>query len=747
MNSRTVKIRNNFYTTGDGWESFAVRDFVFNASQESIVSQADFNIPFNKYNIDEQNDLNVIRQYSEIKVEDTYDGVTTIIFHGFIESYKPLPDSINVHALDPLSLLAKSFLNQGTKYADTRKIGSTSSPIVLEKITEDGETRYVPDHTLAANYDAYVGYPPTVPSAGTDPRRQYQSIGRLRDLNADTDDYPDSIIPIGYYRVGTDLLNYVEFLGYDPTHGGTYPTPSITLDFITVYIEGTNEVEDILVDFISTALPNGLGWKNEKQYNNTSSDYYVRTIWPSLITINEFVWQTDNGSGLQMIETFARDYAPPNYKFWWDHSMMMLRSQYIEKTPHQTDTSYYLEGSFAYGGISPDTAPFNSSLVDLNEVAALAYPRDDLTFKSKIYVQGVNEWPDNEIKEDALPDLGVTVDRATFISNGKGILLLTDGNAAIYNIPANLRWQNLWAQFGEPQHLLDFDFETFFGFQWTGVTQPADGDDWLYKPLFVCDFGLAKRIEQIRFFGADSKRDFRFGIRFEVCGDFNPSGTALLDASWKPLHSRLYDREFQPYEEVKESSGFLVDQYQFCLIWLRCAKTGFDGETTAALTDLEFIAREIVEGVAEIVSTGDPVGTWTQTKGTGTSDGKITLNMPKLYGQLLEPPSHDLDKIVSGHRTKTYENKSLINTNMCSIEAANILKETIRDKQQFGVTAQLKTNLRIYYTASINSPLMEQTYTCLIDNVSIENDWFAKIDMTNYSYSAWTGETPLALPF
>lgn len=747
MNKREVKIRNNFYLSGDGWTSFEITDFVTNKSQESIVSEADFNIPFNKNNINEQDITNAIREYSEVLVIDTYDGVVEIQFHGFINKYKPLPDSINIHVLDPLGNLGKLYYNNGTQYADIYKIGTTSVPVALEKITEDGEIRYVPDHTVAANYYAYVDYPPTVPSAGTDPRRQYQSIGRLRDYNADIDDYPDYIIPIGYYRVGTDLLNYIEFLGYDPTHGGAHPVPDISLDFVTVYIEGTNELEDLAIDLLSVALPDSVGWADTFQFN-LSGTYYQKTIWPSLITINEFTWQVEDGSILEMLETLLRDHAPPNYKIWWDHSMMMLRMQYQEKTPHKVTTPYYLEASYAYGGISPDVPPFNSSLVDLLEVPALAYPRDDITFKSKVIIHGVNEWPKNEIKFDALTDLGVTNSRATFIANAKGILLLNDTNAGIYNVPtspSNLRWQNLWAEFGEPQHLLDFDFETFFGLQWTGSTQPPDGDDWIYKPLFVCDFGTALRIEHIRLWGSDSKRDFKFGVRFEVCDDFNPSGTDLLGASWRPLHSKLYDRQFGPYEEVSEGGSFLVDEYQFCLIWMKCAKTGFTGETTAALTDLEFVAREIVEGIAEIVSTGDPVGTWTQTLGIGTSDGKVTLNMPLLYQQLLEPPAHDSNKTVVSHRGAQYNNKSLINTNACAIEAAYILNETIRDKQQFGTTARLRPNLRMGMTASIYSPLMQTVYTCLIDNLTIEDDWMAKLDMTDYSLAAWTGETPLAL--
>lgn len=817
MNNHNVYIRNNWNAS---WALVRHSDFYFNSSIEMRGAEASFTTKPALAQYDETSTANVYRMFSEIYADEVSEYGTHTRYHGFITGYDPSVSGIKYKCDDLFGILSKCKLELGGYYADTIRMGTEASPVDMVLQVEDGEDRYIPDWTTWTQ--AYIGGSPSGPPYTN--RRTWKAIGRVIDDGVDPGDYPDYVIPPGLYRIGNDLLNYLQFDGHTPVG-------NITIDFLLVYEEGTNEIEDIILDAMTRALADGgVELVSGVHYNNVAiptppaedTNYYTRTIFPSGITVNEWKWGVKDGSIGEMITALLQRHAPPNYGVWWDMSKLMLRMQYREQTTHQTTTGNYNIGSYSYGNITGNP-PSSVTLdyIDKTRVSVLRQlPRDDQTFFSRIVVEGVNEYPLNLLDPDlwhfkvsgvsTAPSTGDTyttdspANTETFtyvrgsLTGGAGTLTFrrtgavptahtsftltrqsgsgdatisaSDGHSTVTCLvydagdptswPSSL-WPSGWTQDGSIAGMLDFDVGTYHRIWYDHNNSPPEADI-VYQPTYFVDLGQDTDLGIIRWWGLWSRRSFQFGTRIEVHSD-DTYFTYSTSAPWEVLHKDLYDKRYNPYEEVTfEDDEFMRSSARYLLISMRPAKIHLRFRYAAGFTDLQFIENKFVRGEAFIVesapagwthvSGGTPGanGEWYQYEGEGDTDGKLAVIMQHLWRQLCYR-GVVANKLVVGHQTDYKENRSLSNTNMCALEAARILYETIRDRTMFTWKDKLDGRVQLYKTCKVYDPYWGVYRKVMVESITVDKGDITCVG-TAYGYSdtyragAWTGEVPNAVP-
>ena len=715
-----VEFRNTWRTgfSGLDWLEVLHGGVDFNQSMEHMISECDISVSLDSNALDETDNNNVLRMYSECKITEITEDGSVIRFHGLIDGPHGDENQVGIHLQDPLGSYKDCIYNGTLRWeADTVKLGSSATglQVSLIPVTESGETRYIPDFADPAWDTLFTGGTPD--GTGSN-RRTWKAFGRVIDDGTQDGDpdaayyFVDQVIPPGLYTIGTDLLNYIEFTGHTPQG-------NITVDFIIAYVEGTNELEDIIQDIFEISLSDGgLGFVDGVHFQTQTGaiDYEDQTIWPSLITVNEFIWREEDGSLLEALEFILENFAPPNYRIFWWHRKMMAYCGFVEVTPHQTNTPYYLEGSYAFGGIEgvDVTPPFTNAFVKALPIESREFPRDGLTFASKVIVEGVNEWPGNL----------ATALNMTVISEADG------------GVPIS----GSWVEVGDIANLVDMSMHTDHKFEIDG-TNPSEAEQNTYWPYLFIDFGVSTNIDIARFIALNSQREFSFGLRVEVCND--SGATYDPDASWEPAHKDFFGRLMKPYEEVRIEEGWMKDYFRNVKISILPAKTGDSKKWALGLTDLQFIERQIVTGYAEIIGGAGTVGTFTQVVGTGINDGYYTLLMPNLFTQLFSR-SFFANKVVRGHKTAYFRNHSLANTNQCAYEAAKILAETVRDQRVAGIVIVSNIDLELYKTVQVVDPVWGVTLKCMIENISV-NNYKMTLDLNSFSLTAWTGETPGAI--
>lgn len=689
MSYKKIYVRNNWDAT---WLHIQHANFRYSYSIEQLASRFTFDVKPETNRLTETLTTNKFRMYSEVKVEEYYDDDVTfkVRAHGFIVNAEGTRGGLGIACTDPLGLLEKQRVNVPVQSADIVKIGNEATPVVFRKIVELGEDRWVPDVADPAYNTLHVGNNPA------NDRRTWKGIGRVKDTGAlDTDPldgtpwFPDKVIPPGRYTIGSDLFNYLEFTSYTPEPD---PPDHITVDFVMAYVEGTNELEDVILALLTRTLAqSGLGLIAGVHYVTAGAG---QTIWPSGITVNEWKWREEDGTAMEALENLLSTFAPPNYRPRWNHATQQLWIGF--------------------------EAQDNVTYIALNEVAYdRAVVREERPFYSQITVAGINEHPQNEL------------------ANATHIDVLDS------------EWPAGWSLDtlnGDTASIMDFDMGTFLRI-WYDHNNSPPAADLKYWPTLHIRWADSIPIERIRFWMLNSRRDFPFGIRFE--GHNDPAyDTYDPLAPWQPLHEELYDQEYKPYEEVDKNGNFMLLECRRMLISMKPAKIHLRFRYAAGLTDLEIIKRNTVLGRAYIIE-GFPEGQWTQIVGTEADDGAYTLKMDSLAKQILSR-AVDANKLVVGHRTAHFTNNSLSNTNQCALEAARILLETIREQRTCGLRTPSDPDLDVGVTVKFKEPYWNITKKAMIETIEV-TDTEVVIDGTSYGFSdalpaaAWTGEDPDAL--
>jgi len=715
----TVYIRSNWSSS---WTKVQHGIVTWSGSNEQLSDGASVTVQMTSARLSETSTSNIYRMYSEVRIDETdHDGYTFTRYHGFISEVIPSVNELQLKLVDFLGLCNLLRPDVPASSADIIRMGTDAAPVEMISITESGEDRWIPDPDIYPQ--AYIGGVPDDPPAN---RRQWKAVAGIRDDGNDEEDYPDHLVPPAQWQMGTDLLNYLQFIGYTPLG-------NVTVEFLVVYEEDTNQLEDILINAFSVILPNGPELVAGVHYNNTSSDYYVRTIWPSLITVNEWKWHNYDGTLAEMVDQLLSAYAPPNYRVWWDHENMMLRCQYVELLPFDTDTSYYQAGSYPYGRVvsDPPDAEDDDDYVDATEVeSARTVTRSVEKFRSEIIVSGTNEWPQNAIE----PSMVTTLEAY---------------------------WPAGWTTDGSIADMLDRDFGTEFKI-WneSASSSPAASITDTYYPMLHVNFGAETILERLRMWMPDSRRDFPFELRVEAHNDSGYS-TYDPDAPWEPMHPDLWDRRAKPFELVEASGTFLRSICRCVLISMKPTKIHLKYTFAGGLSDMEFIRSSTISGRAYVIGTAPGVGwtliqgaggtgSWYQKVGVKENDGEAAVLLPYLYQQLCSR-STIANKLVAGHRSDIKENNSLGNTNQCALEAARILMETLRDARKFDLSFKSRKAAQKYRTIKLVDWLFGIQRNALIESVGSDTPGVLTVSSTAYGYSdsnragAWTSEEPLAL--
>jgi hypothetical protein len=814
-----IYARNNWNADWELVDNAVLQDYT--TTDEELGQTFTFTIPTEQWVMNEGSTAtNRFRMYSEIALYEKVETTTVCRMAGFITRITPRFPDTEIECRCYLGSMNKTKRDCGHFSALIKKVGTTLVPIELIKQVEDGEDRYIIDPV--AGPTGYTNDTPVGPPYYN--RRTWKAIGRIRDMGTqyadpDADNYyPDNVLPPAKYSIGSDLLNYLQFQGY-------IPLGTITCEFVVVYEENTNQLEDMLVSLLSSVDDEaGPRLIPGVHFNNTSADYYVRTIWPSGITVNEWQWEEKDGTVAEAIVSLLQTFAPPNYKVFQDG--LMVRAQYVEQTPHDTTQSYYTLGSYAYGRIDsiPPATTDNDYIPCLPDKlsAERSVPRDEGTFASRLICYGKNEYPNNMINLDTFifQVSGVTVEPMTgdvYSNNGSEFTLqhvelitgagpivgkrttgtadpsasgnlvqvsgagddpiaFSDSHCMIKSVFAinPAFWTNSGAGWAEDtvaegggavglSGLLDLNAGTYHRVWYDHNYNPPELDYKTYQPLYFIDFGWTRKIELIRLIMLWSRVDWKFPIRVE-CHSQYADYVFDPDSPWEPLHSDLYEMEYDPYKEVVARGQFLVGRCRFVLVSMKPTKCYVRYRHAAGLSDMEFIEREDVKGTAYIVheaptgagwthisggTPGDP-GEWYQHTGVGTDDGEVVCIMPLLYEQLLSR-ADDANKTTIGHRTETVDNGSLSNTNSCAMEAARVLLETLRDARPVGYDTPCDAVTKQYMTHRFFDPYWNTWRRFLVQRLTVKGNGIMMVEGTMYGSSetdrggAWTEEVPNGL--
>lgn len=287
----TLKIRSSFgdmLAGANDWQDFRMSSFTVNANHEHLVSEGKFVLSVAGTLLEADSSLALhTRLYSEIALvvkmyAHNTATFTRSIFRGHIHEINKVGADVTLKCFDPLFLLNEHMLNLGTYEAtnlsiehDVNDVTPGSLPpdgagVTLVGITENSEERWVVPWEV--NTNTCTNYQETYSGAsgGTDysgnfgsgfgagahtfqagaNRRQWKVVGRLYDTGMDLEaiygidkQYPEPI-PEQFYRIGSDTMDYVEFVGYTPVG-------QIFAEWVVAYEEGTNEVEDILLQAVN----------------------------------------------------------------------------------------------------------------------------------------------------------------------------------------------------------------------------------------------------------------------------------------------------------------------------------------------------------------------------------------------------------------------------------------------------------------------------------------------------------------
>lgn len=770
VNTATLKVRSNFAMSQlptPSWESFSISDWGVNCNKEHIASEAEFTLQYEQNQLNEASAESKLREFSEIlfivdselnRPGENLLQDTRTIFHGFIDVVDIRNVEAGIHAYDPLAFLGKIFMDFGVFEAEALDLEfhatdpnyTPASPvppgvdhgITLIPVTENGEERWIiPSHYgtsasgpwTAIHQDAYTNdesdeyYGVTVAAieypagsghwfkAGLN-RRQIKVAGRVFDDTLDLEptygqevSYADGdSIPPANIGIGTDIANYFEMIGFPPSG---YSLGDVFTEWVQVYIEGTNDIEHIILKAInpvisgrcSTTVGAGAttltaelshfirdcivadgiatvqnlttgetatissvdtpqqithgaltsGWTNGDNFEITSgcgkvpryrngvhyeydatkvyqggdgvstfdldqTDYETLTVFPSGVTISRFEWNSSDGSILKMIEVLMNEYAPPNYRIWWDHSIQQLRAQFVEHTPFQSGTYYYGDSNtsgfkgFAYGKFiePPDPDASDDGTNDYHLVymtSSQASPHDEQGFMTRVIVQGIREHPVNLVMPDqckiytmcpgtpndsSWPTSGPESGNWDCVTghglhNSKSYAEMCTDNSPYTLIRANLT---------------DLVIKTAVAWE-AGL---GIGYGSIMCPFLVLDLGYPMTIGRIELWTLTSFRpEFNWNYRIQCCLEDGITDTGgkfhhNASAKWQLMHSDWYAHPMGRQENASIRSDWLTNYCRYILISSTYAKTHSETWCMIGLSELGIYREETVKGEARI---------------------------------------------------------------------------------------------------------------------------------------------------
>lgn len=351
-------------------------------------------------------------------------------------------------------------------------------------------------------------------------------------------------------------------------------------------------------------------WREGIHFDSESTDYDVRTIWPSLATVNSIEWNASDGTALKLLETIMNQNAPPNYKLWCDPMVKMIRMQYSEQTPWLTTTTYYQQGSFPYGAFSvsgalPAAYDAEDDYHQITVKTAQASPRDEDTFYTEIIIEGVNERPFNllkgaDVKIYTMPPGSATAgwnfNSGVFQDEWRLTTKMGKQPSATYAELSANNYLNLY----------DTSVDTIIA--WWSVN-PVEDEKEIYAPYLVIDLGRQMEIGHMRLYTMDSKQSFEWGIKIEACDENGVTSTGGQfhydpSASWQLMHHDFFNQRIPPNKEIRIDGPWLKSATRYILISMTWAKITDRKYYNQGLADILIFARDIVTGSARITDLG-----------------------------------------------------------------------------------------------------------------------------------------------
>lgn len=402
---------------------------------------------------------------------------------------------------------------------------------------------------------------------------------------------------------------------------GTAVNVTGVTDQTTITTDGATVWADDVEFEIFNGVEHAPRWIEGTHFNATSANYDVRTIWPSLTTINSIQWNRNNGSALKLMETILNENAAPNYRLWYHPTLKMVRMQYVEQTPFNTGTPNYSAGSFPYGAFVTGafTPPYDAEddFHQLTVLTASASPRDEDTFYSQIVVEGVNEHAKNLLKE---PEIKIytwppgDADPAGGWEFGAGALAGTwkairkTGAGPFYTYAEILATDYV--------DIKDQNIDTIIGWY---KDNPDEDEINTFAPYMVIDLGQRTEVGHIKIFTPDTRRDFQWGVRLQCCDE---NGLAVTSgqthynpaASWQLMHPDWYNQRVNPMNEYRIDTGWLKNTCRYILVSMTWAKVHLRATHNLGLADIVVLTRDIVTGSARVTDLRQM-----RTRGTATN--------------------------------------------------------------------------------------------------------------------------------
>lgn len=617
-------IRSNFDNT---FRPYLLGDLTANPSKEHLISAATFTIPFGTAQLSEIDVTNQIREGVEVKCILTTKGFQTseinynsCMFHGFVKEIQHSDVNTVLVLDDPIGAALNSFyFNYGELAAQAIKLlhdvndptdniaNAGTKGIVLVPVTENDEQRWVIPDSINANAlygDAYVGavsdgvYSGSVSFAGISPygsgsftftagsnRRTWKMAAKVYDTGMDITTSNPDILYVGsgtklnplspdYWRVGTDTQDYIQLIGY-------IPAGILYLEWVLIYIEGTNDIEHIFQKIVN---PDITGAVDEAA---SISATVLQVVSPSDffrddVRVGATIYNTTTGNSATITKRYRRKLITtsitgnwnPQDSFkivdgcgisprWRDGIHFNLSGAYNVKTIYPSfatvnSVTWNAENGSAgqfLAKLYKDNAPpnyhgwwdheycmFRSQFVEVtpHNVTTKYYSNGYGLYKSPYTEPGTNDAHEVNIAEDLnMPrsmDLfatrvlveGVASHPINLLKQDSQIVSMPPGDAVTgWNNNSQI-YPGVWRAVKE---LGDHGSEPYPGFPanlydmnadtifaWEGTTGIGEGDT--FAPIYVFDLLSSIELGRIRLWGMNSGRpEFTFGLRIEICDD------------------------------------------------------------------------------------------------------------------------------------------------------------------------------------------------------------------------------------
>src|SRR3990167_5630596 len=413
---------------------------------------------------------------------------------------------------------------------------------------------------------------------------------------------------------------------------------------------------------------------------------------------------------MDFITKLLDENAPPNYKMWYDHSLQMIRLQYVEQYPELLGTPYGPDGQ--YTGMLAENYNYGD-YITASVLVSSDFSVDERNHYTRVVVEGVDEDPRNDVENHA------------FASTPAGWSLNHSGP------PTS---QNLFDRKAQT----DVYFSRNIDIRWD--SPPAIGWETEQKTWYdfvTCDIGYLlsapKTVQKIIIWGMYfSKRDFPCGLRLLVSPD---------NASWQPINEEYWDKEIKPRERL-EITNMKVPSWRYLKVQMRPAKIGQEDLFGFGLADIFVLSNDTLTGEARITDSGSVVGDWTY-----VDDTLAEKYMPDIYKEILGPGisgtrysnTGAVDKIVLPHKTLFHSDHSLTSEIDCTTRATHILDEALRITAHCSFQMAAHLGAQVFKTVKVTDARKNIDTYFMINDVTVDPK-SVTVQATRFDTSDWLGE-------